>query len=106
MQFKNTPQRYGVVSAALHWLTAIVVYSMFALGLWMVTLSYYDSWYHQAPEWHKSIGVLLMMALIIRIIWRFYSLPPRALTSYFPLNTRRRSGWPYHPVSSAVCDSD
>ncbi|ECR5262017.1 cytochrome b, partial [Salmonella enterica] len=21
MQFKNTPQRYGVVSAALHWLT-------------------------------------------------------------------------------------
>ncbi|EED3722439.1 cytochrome b, partial [Salmonella enterica subsp. enterica serovar Heidelberg] len=22
MQFKNTPQRYGVVSAALHWLTA------------------------------------------------------------------------------------
>ncbi|EAA7785266.1 cytochrome b, partial [Salmonella enterica subsp. enterica serovar Schwarzengrund] len=26
MQFKNTPQRYGVVSAALHWLTALVVY--------------------------------------------------------------------------------
>ncbi|EBK0330546.1 cytochrome b, partial [Salmonella enterica] len=22
MQFKNTPQRYGVISAALHWLTA------------------------------------------------------------------------------------
>ncbi|WP_423825789.1 cytochrome b, partial [Salmonella enterica] len=45
MQFKNTPQRYGVVSAALHWLTALVVYGMFALGLWMVTLSYYDGWY-------------------------------------------------------------
>lgn len=42
MQFKNTPQRYGMVSAALHWLTALVVYGMFALGLWMVTLSYYD----------------------------------------------------------------
>ncbi|EAT4922235.1 cytochrome b [Salmonella enterica] len=62
MQFKNTPQRYGVVSAALHWLTALVVYGMFALGLWMVTLSYYDGWYHQAPEIHKSIGILLMMA--------------------------------------------
>ncbi len=24
----NTPQRYGVVSAALHWLTATVVYGM------------------------------------------------------------------------------
>lgn len=82
MQFKNTPQRYGVVSAALHWLTALVVYGMFALGLWMVTLSYYDGWYHQAPEIHKSIGILLMMALIVRIIWRLYSPPPVALTSY------------------------
>lgn len=82
MQFKNTPQRYGVISAALHWLTALVVYGMFALGLWMVTLSYYDGWYHQAPEIHKSIGMLLMMALIVRIIWRLYSPPPVALTSY------------------------
>lgn len=55
---------------------------MFALGLWMVTLSYYDGWYHQAPEIHKSIGILLMMALIVRIIWRLYSPPPVALTSY------------------------
>lgn len=46
MQFNNTPQRYGVVSATLHWLVAIAVYGMFALGLWMVTLSYYDGWYH------------------------------------------------------------
>ncbi|EHO0574378.1 cytochrome b [Salmonella enterica] len=82
MQFKNTPQRYGVVSAALHWLTGLVIYGMFALGLWMVTLSYYDGWYHQAPEIHKSIGMLLMMALIVRIIWRLYSPPPVALTSY------------------------
>lgn len=42
MQFSNTPQQYGFISAMLHWLTALVVYGMFALGLWMVTLSYYD----------------------------------------------------------------
>ncbi|EDS0721351.1 cytochrome b, partial [Salmonella enterica] len=64
------------------WLTALVVYGMFALGLWMVTLSYYDGWYHQAPELHKSIGMLLMIALIVRIIWRLYSPPPVALASY------------------------
>ncbi len=74
MQFNNTPQRYGVVSAALHWLIAIAVYGMFALGLWMVTLSYYDGWYHQAPELHKSIGVVLMMGLVIRVVWRLISL--------------------------------
>ena len=61
MSFTNTPERYGVISAAFHWLSAIIVYGMFALGLWMVTLSYYDGWYHKAPELHKSIGILLMM---------------------------------------------
>ena len=76
MQFNNTPQRYGVVSATLHWLVAIAVYGMFALGLWMVTLSYYDGWYHQAPELHKSIGILLMMGLVIRVVWRLFSPPP------------------------------
>ena len=82
MQFKNSPQRYGVVSATLHWLVAIAVYGKFALGLWMVTLSYYDGWYHQAPELHKSIGILLMMGLVIRVIWRLFSPPPAALASY------------------------
>ena len=82
MQFKNSPQRYGVVSATLHWLVAIAVYGMFALGLWMVTLSYYDGWYHQAPELHKSIGILLMMGLVIRVIWRVKIQTP--LTRRFP----------------------
>lgn len=81
MQFSNTPQRYGFISASLHWLTALVVYGMFALGLWMVTLSYYDGWYHQGPEVHKSIGILLMMGLVMRVIWRLFSPPPKALQS-------------------------
>ncbi|WP_313448546.1 cytochrome b [Pseudescherichia sp.] len=82
MQMRNSARRYGAVSIALHWLVALVVYGMFALGLWMVTLSYYDGWYHQAPELHKSIGVLLMMGLVVRLIWRHLSPPPKALASY------------------------
>ena len=84
MSFTNTPERYGVISAALHWLSAIIVYGMFALGLWMVTLSYYDGWYHKAPELHKSIGILLMMGLVIRVLWRVISPPPGPLPSYSP----------------------
>jgi len=61
MQLRNSSRRYGIISISLHWIFAIAVYGMFGLGLWMVTLSYYDGWYHQAPELHKSIGVLLML---------------------------------------------
>nr|WP_314263060.1 cytochrome b [uncultured Moellerella sp.] len=82
MQWKNTSTEYSHISLLIHWLVAITVYGMFALGLWMVTLGYYDSWYHQAPEIHKGIGILLFILMIFRVIWRFISPPPKPLSSY------------------------
>ncbi|STI31893.1 putative cytochrome [Escherichia coli] len=102
MSFTNTPERYGVISAAFHWLSAIIVYGMFALGLWMVTLSYYDGWYHKAPELHKSIGILLMMGLVIRVLWRVISPPPGPLPSYSPMTRLARKSWTSRIVPIAV----
>lgn len=48
----------------------------------MVTLGYYDVWYHQAPEIHKSIGTLLFIVMVVRVVWRFISPPPKPLASY------------------------
>ncbi|AKG71065.1 TPA: cytochrome b [Serratia fonticola] len=82
MLWKNTADRFGHVSVLIHWLVALTVYGMFALGLWMVTLGYYDVWYHQAPEIHKSIGTLLFIVMVVRVVWRFISPPPKPLASY------------------------
>lgn len=82
MLWKNTADRFGHISVLIHWLVAVTVYGMFALGLWMVTLGYYDVWYHQAPEIHKSIGTLLFIVMLVRVIWRFVSPPPKPLASY------------------------
>lgn len=82
MQWKNSAERYGYLSVLLHWGVAFTVYGMFALGLWMVSLGYYDIWYHRAPEIHKSIGILLFIVLVIRMVWRWVSPPPPALTTY------------------------
>ena len=84
MSFTNTLNAM-VLYLRPSWLSAIIVYGMFALGLWMVTLSYYDGWYHKAPELHKSIGILLMMGLVIRVLWRVISPPPGPLPSYSPM---------------------
>lgn len=78
MQWRNTSSRYGVFSLFLHWGSALVVFGLFGLGLWMRELSYYDPWYHPAPALHKSIGILLAIALLVRIVWRFVSPPPPA----------------------------
>lgn len=85
MMLKNTPSQFGRISILLHWLVALAVYGMFGLGLWMVTLGYYDSWYHPAPDLHKSIGITLFAVMILRVIWRFISPPPRPLSSYSAL---------------------
>lgn len=76
MRFRNTQNRYGFISLIFHWLTALVIFALFALGLWMVELTYYDAWYRLAPHYHKSIGLLLMLAMLLRLGWRFYSRPP------------------------------
>ncbi|WP_455818053.1 cytochrome b [Pseudomonas cerasi] len=85
MQWKNSVSRYGSLSITLHWLVAGTVYGMFALGLWMVTQGYYDTWYHKAPELHKSIGMVLFVVMLVRVVWRFVSPPPKPLSSYTPL---------------------
>jgi len=85
MSLRNSPHQFGLISVLLHWLMALAIYAMFALGLWMVGLGYYDSWYHDAPEIHKSIGILLLLTLVVRLVWRVLSPPPKPLSSYSPL---------------------
>ncbi|GLT19244.1 cytochrome b [Vibrio zhanjiangensis] len=63
-------KNYNLVARTIHWTSAIVVVGMFAVGLWMVDLSYYSEWYRTAPHWHKSIGMLLAGLTLFRIVWK------------------------------------
>lgn len=61
---------YGITSILLHWLSAVAVVGLFALGVWMVELTYYSAWYQDAPHIHKSIGILLLVLTFCRLVWR------------------------------------
>ncbi len=76
---KNTASTYGWVAIALHWLMAVAIFGMFGLGVWMVELTYYDAWYHRAPELHKSIGMLLLILLVLRLLWRLWNVRPQLM---------------------------
>lgn len=64
---------YHPLHIALHWLMALMVPALFAVGLWMTGLDYYSSWYKTAPDLHKSFGILLVMLLVCRLltIWLY-----------------------------------
>lgn len=82
--WRNTSRTYGIIAIALHWLIAIAVLGLFALGLWMVDLTYYDTWYRTAPSIHKATGVLLFLALVLRLLWRLANPPPSPEPTWRP----------------------
>jgi cytochrome b561 len=77
MNWRNTSQCYGWVFAGLHWLMAVLIVGLLALGLWMVGLDYYHPWYVKAPDWHRSLGIVVGLLLVIRLLWRWFNPPPR-----------------------------
>ena len=69
MRWRDTRSGYGWLSIALHWLTAIVVLTMWTVGTMSQTDVQEDSaWY---AHLHMSIGVSAYLLLWGRILWRF-----------------------------------
>ncbi|MFD2164780.1 cytochrome b [Thalassotalea euphylliae] len=79
---KDSDQQYGLISKLFHWLSALCIVGLFAAGWWMVELDYYSEWYRTAPHWHKSIGILLLIATIARIGWKLLTPSPKALAEH------------------------
>jgi len=82
MRWRTTQDHWGGLSIVIHWLTVLVVFSLFGLGLWMVELTYYDSWYRKGPDLHKSIGISLFTLTLLRLIWRRIEGKPASLPSH------------------------
>lgn len=89
---RNTEQQYGLLAIFLHWLVALVVIGMFSLGVWMTGLTYYDEWYKRGPDIHKSIGILLFLVMLARVIWRILNVKPKHDPRVGSLQTRVAHG--------------
>ena len=96
--------RYTKTAVVLHWLIAIAIFGMFALGWYMSDLPKeapkqmaYDLFDWGIYTWqlaeeasprtfyfnlHKSIGITILALIIIRIMWRIFHKPPPLLSSY------------------------
>ena len=82
MNFRNTSDSYGVVSRAIHWIMALVIVGLFAIGLYMTSLGYYDALYHILPWWHKSLGICVFTLLIFRFVWKALNPVPESLPTH------------------------
>ena len=86
--WKNNKQQYGLISKGLHWLSALAVFVLFGLGYWMVDLDYYSEWYQRAPHGHESVGLLLLIVTLFRLVWRGIAIKPEAISSHSDLERK------------------
>lgn len=106
--------RYTKTAKVLHWLIAIGIFFMFALGWFMADLPKeapkqvaYDILDLGIYTWnlseavsprtfyfnlHKSIGVTIFALILIRVLWRFTHKPPALLSSYKAIERKLASG--------------
>ena len=77
--------RYGLVSRGLHWSVALLIIGLLWLGWYMADLSYYDRWSNVSLDWHKALGMLALLAGILKISW--------ALGSHAPAPPPSRARW-------------
>ena len=82
------PGHYSGLARLFHWVTAVLVFALFALGYWMMTLGYYDPWYQRGPYWHISVGSLLAIWVVLRLLYRMLGNHPRPLPTHARWETR------------------
>lgn len=75
MLIKNSQTNYGIVSILFHWIMAIIIIGIIIVGLTMTRIK-------ESPlqdtlfRFHKEFGILILILVIPRILWRFYNIIP------------------------------
>lgn len=81
MGWRNSAGGYGLTQILLHWTVFAAIAFLIPLGLWMTELDYYDAWYNRGPDLHRSVGVLLGMLIVARVVARLLQVRPTPLTT-------------------------
>ncbi len=84
-ELHEEPSRYTSLAIALHWLLAIGLIYQLWLGVWMGDIpktppGLRAEWFN----WHKSVGIVLGLLIVLRGLWRLTHRPP-ALPNTMPL---------------------
>nr|VFK19580.1 MAG: cytochrome b561 [Candidatus Kentron sp. LPFa] len=73
---KNTETRYGIIAKGFHWFLFLM------LGLMIVGGNIIEEMPRGAEKFeamgvHKSLGVLVLILIFLRLIWRFINVTPK-----------------------------
>jgi len=74
MGVRNTPESFGILTKTLHWVMALLVIGLLAVGLLMGGLD--GGTKFKVYALHKSFGICVLALVFVRVIWHVYSRKP------------------------------
>lgn len=87
MALRNSPSRWGGIAQFLHWSVAGLIFALIALG-WLARLTPLSPGKITLFYWHKSLGMLVLALVLVRLGWRARNPAPplpRELPRWEPL---------------------
>lgn len=82
MEIKNSKDRYGIIAISFHWIIALLIIGLLAVGIYMVYLPI-GLEKIKLYGWHKEFGILVLMLVALRVAWRLSNIVP-FLPSHIP----------------------
>jgi cytochrome b561 len=76
MNSNRSAVRYTLIAMILHWVMAVGIASLAIMGLTMTHLKLDTMRIFQLYQLHKSIGITVLLAAILRLGWRLTHKPP------------------------------
>lgn len=73
---RNTENGYGLMAIVFHWLIALMFIGQAGLGFYMSDLPVDDPLTFRTYQWHKSIGLTILLLALMRLVWRFANPQP------------------------------
>lgn len=101
MLIKNTETRYGMVAILLHWIIAILLIGLLALGIYMVALPI-SLEKLKLYGWHKEYGILALFLFFIRLLWRWMNITPRLALPLLEKIAARLVHWSFYGFMLAM----
>ena len=78
MQLRNTSKQYGLIAKSLHWIMALLIITAWMIGYYAVDLPNTKLQKMKLFDFHKSVGMVILMLVVIRLSWRLYNNAPES----------------------------
>lgn len=80
--------RYGTVAVLLHWLIAGIIFIQLWIGFRMHDLEKGSFQRFEALQWHKSVGLTILILSLVRLAWRLIHRAPPPAPQLSPIEQR------------------